>query len=68
MALGVSPYTILAGVLLKQMAVVVNLLAINNKETPAPAQAMVEIPIARAENTIYTKMDIMKMAVKVWTF
>jgi len=38
------------------MPVVANLLAIPNEETPAPEQAMVEIPIATAENTIDTKL------------
>jgi hypothetical protein len=56
MAPGVSPYSIPAGISLPQMPVVMILLAICNKETPPPVQAMEEIPIAKAENT---KMDNM---------
>jgi hypothetical protein len=50
------------------MPVVVNLPAITNEETLAPAQVMEEIPIAKAENTIDTKMDNMMKAVEAWTF
>jgi len=50
------------------MAVVVNLPAIPNKDTPAPAQVTEEIPIAKAENMIDTKMDNMVMAFDAWTF
>jgi len=61
MTLGVSPYSVRAGVPLPLMPDVVNLLAIPNKETPALAEATEEIPIAEAENTMDTKMDnIMK--------
>jgi hypothetical protein len=56
MAPGVSPYSIPAGIPLPQMPVVMILLAICNKETPPPVQAMEEIPIAKVENT---KMDNM---------
>jgi len=66
-ALGVSPYSIPVGVLLPQMPVVANLPAIPNKETPAPVHIMEEISIAKAENTIYTKMDNMMKAFKAWT-
>ena len=56
---GVSPYSIPAGVPLLQMPVVANLPAIPIEVTPAPSQAMEGIPIAKAENTIDTKMDDM---------
>ena len=60
-ALGVSPYSIPAGVRLTQMPVVANLPATPNEETAAPAQAMEEICIPKAENTIDTEMeDMMK--------
>jgi len=67
-ALGVSPYSIPAGVPLPQMPVLVNLPAIPNEETLAPAQATEEIRIAKAENTIDTKMDNMIKAIEAWTF
>jgi len=50
------------------MPVVANLPAIPNEETPAPAQAMEGIRIAKAENTIDTKMDNMMKASEAWTF
>jgi hypothetical protein len=56
---GVSPYSLPAGVPLPQMPVVLNLPAIPNEETPAPAQAIEEIPIATAENMIDMKMASM---------
>jgi len=65
---GVSPYSILAGVPLPQMPVGANHPAIPNEETPAPAQAMEEIRIAKAENTIDMKIDTMMKAFKAWTF
>jgi hypothetical protein len=65
---GVSPYSIPAGVPLPQMPVLVNHPAIPNEETPAPAQATEESPIAKAENTIDTKMDNMMKAFEAWTF
>jgi hypothetical protein len=65
---GVYHYSIPAGVKLPQMPVVVNLAAIPNEETPAPAQAMEEIPIVKAENTINTKSDNMMKAFEAWTF
>jgi hypothetical protein len=46
------------------MPVVVNIPAIPNKETPAPAQATEEIPIATAENTIGMKMANRMQAVE----
>jgi len=64
---GVSPYSIPAGVPLPQMPVVVNLPAIPNEETTAPAQATEVIPIAKAENTSDTKMDNMMKACEAWT-
>jgi len=67
MAPGVSSYSIPAGVPLPQMAAVVNLPAIPSKETPAPAQAMEEIPITKADNTIDTKMHNMMKAFEAWT-
>jgi len=65
---GVAPYAIPAGVPLPQMPVVVNLPAIPNEESQAPAPATEEIPITKAENTINTKMDNMMMAFEAWTF
>jgi len=64
---GVSHYSIPAGVRLPHMPVVGNLPAIPNEETLAPAQAIEEIPIAKAENTIDTKMDKMMKAFEAWT-
>jgi hypothetical protein len=55
MAPGISPHSILAGVLPQQMSVVVNLPAIPNEATLAPAQATEEIPLAKLENTTLTK-------------
>jgi hypothetical protein len=52
---GVSPYSIPAGVPPQQMSVVVNLPAIPNEGTLAPAQATEEIPFAKLENTTHTK-------------
>jgi len=49
------------------MAVVVNLQAIHNKETQAPAQATEKIPIAKAGNEIDTKMDNMRQGFEAWT-
>jgi hypothetical protein len=63
-----SPYSFPAEVPLPHMPVVANLPAIPNEETPAPAQAMEEIPIAKAENTIDTKMDNMMKAFEAWNF
>jgi hypothetical protein len=65
---GVSPYLIAAGDVLPQMPVVGHFPAIAHKETPAPAQSMEEIPIAKAVNTINTKMDNMMKAFEAWTF
>jgi hypothetical protein len=65
---GVSLYSIPGGVPLTQMPVVVNLPAIPTEETPAPTQAMEEIPIPKAENTINTKMEHMVKAFEAWTF
>ena len=67
-ALGVSPYSIPAGVPLPQMPVVVNLPAIPSKKTPAPAEAVEEIPIADPDNTIDTKMEYIIKAFEWWTF
>jgi len=50
------------------MPVVINLPAIPSEETPAPAQVTEEIPIAKADNTIDTKMDNMMKAFEAWTF
>jgi hypothetical protein len=60
--LGVSSYSVPAGVPLRQMLVVTNLPAIPSKRTPAPVQATDEIPIAKADNTINMKMDSMMKA------
>ena len=49
------------------MPVVVNLLAIYNKEMPAPAQDMEEIPITKAEIPIDMKMDNMIRVLEAWT-
>jgi hypothetical protein len=49
------------------MPVVVNLPAIPQEETPAPAQATEEIPIAKDENTIDRKMDNMMKAFEART-
>jgi len=65
---GVSPYSIPARVRLQQMPVAVNLPAIPNEETLAPAQATEEIPIAKAENMIDTNMDNMMKDFEAWTF
>jgi len=65
---GVSSYSIPAGVPLPQMPVLVNLPAIPNEETPAPMLATEEIPIAKAENMIDSKMDNMMKAFEAWTF
>jgi len=66
-ALGVTPYSNPAGVRLPQMPVVVNLPAILSEESPPQAQAMEEIPITKAENTIDTKMDNSMKAFEAWT-
>jgi hypothetical protein len=50
------------------MPVVINLPAITSEETPAPAQATEEIPIAKADNTIDMKMDNMIKTFEAWTF
>jgi len=68
MAPAVSPYSIPAAVPLPLMPVVVNLPAISCAETLAPAQAREEIPIAKAKNTIDTKMDNMIKAIKALAF
>jgi len=68
MVQGGSPYTILVAVPFLQMPVVVNHPAISSKATPAPAQAMEEIPIAKAESTMDMKMDNMMKSSKAWTF
>jgi len=47
------------------MSVAANLLAIPSDETPAPVQAMEEIPISKAEYEIDKKMDNMMQAFKV---
>jgi hypothetical protein len=65
---GVSAYPIPAGVPLPQMPVVINFPAITCEETPAPAPAMEEIPIVRADNTIDTKMINMMTVFEAWTF
>ena len=65
---GVSPYSIPAGVPLPQMPVLVNLLALPNKDTAAPAQRTEEIPISEAEDMRDTKMDNMMKAFEAWTF
>jgi hypothetical protein len=49
------------------MALVVNLQAIPNEETPVRAQPTEEIPIAKAENTFETKMDNMMKAFEALT-
>jgi len=66
MALGVSPYSVPAGVPLPQMPVVIDLPAIPSEKTPAPAQPMEEIAIAKANNTINTKRDKMMKAFEDW--
>jgi len=66
-ALGIGPYSIPAGVLLPQMAVVLNLRAIPSEEALAPVQAMEEIPITKAEYTIDTKIASMMKAFEAWT-
>jgi hypothetical protein len=68
MVSGVSPYLIAVGDVLPQMPVVGHFPAIANKETPAPAQSMEEIPIAKAVNTFDTEMDNMMKAFEAWTF
>jgi len=50
------------------MPVVANLPAIPNEETPAPAHAMEEIPIAEDENIIDKKMENIMKAFEAWTF
>jgi hypothetical protein len=65
---GVSPYSIPAGVPLPQMPVAVNLAAIPSEETLAPVQATEEIPIAKANSTIDTKMYITIKTFETWTF
>jgi len=64
----VSSYSIPAGVPLPQIPVVVNLLAFPSEETPAPAQAIEEIPIAKANNTFDMKVDNMMKAFKACIF
>jgi hypothetical protein len=54
---GVCSYSIPAAVPLSQMPVVVNLPAIPSQKTLAPAQATLEMSIAKAKNTMDTKMD-----------
>lgn len=53
---------------LPQIPLVVNLPDIPHQESPAPVQAKEEIPIAKAENTIDTKMDNMMKSFQAWTF
>jgi soluble lytic murein transglycosylase-like protein len=65
---GVSRYSVPAAVPLLRMAVVVNLAAIPKEETTAPVQATAEIPIAKAEYTIDTKMDNMMKPFDASTF
>jgi len=48
------------------MPVVINLPAIPSEETPAPAQGTKEIPIAKADYTIDTKMDNTMKAFDGW--
>jgi len=50
------------------MPVVVNVPAIPNKETLAPAQVTEAISIARAKDTIDMEMDNMMKAFAAWTF
>jgi len=50
------------------MPVVVKLLAIPQKETPALAQATEEIAIFSAENMIHTTMEHMVKAIDAWSF
>jgi len=64
---GVSPYSIPAGVSLLQLPVVITFPAISSEETLAPAQAMEDIPIAKTNNTIDTKIDHMMKVLEVWT-
>jgi len=45
---------------------VANLLAIPNEMIVAPAQATKGIPIAKAENTIYTTMDNIFNTIASW--
>jgi len=66
--LGVSPYSVPAGVALPQMPLVTNLPVIPSEQTPAPAQATDGIPIAKPDNTIDTRMDIMMKTFKARTF
>jgi len=65
--LGVSPYSVLAGVPLPQMWAVINLLATPCEETLAPAQATEEIPIANVQNSIDSNMDNKRKAFEAWT-
>jgi len=67
-ALGVTLYSVAAGVVLPQMPVVINLAAIPGEKTPAAAQAREEIPIAQANNTIGTKMTNTMKAFTAWSF
>jgi len=66
-ALEVPTYMIWAGVPLQQIPVVGNLPAMPGKETPAPAQAMENIPITKAEHTIVTKMATIMKSFEAWT-
>jgi hypothetical protein len=54
--LGVSPYSIAAGVSPRQLPLVIIFPTIPITETPAPEQPMEEIPIAIGEDTINTTM------------
>jgi len=65
---GISPNSIPAGVPRLPMPVVEKLPAIPNEETPAPAQASEEMPIAKADHTIEKKIQNMMMAFMAWTF
>jgi len=65
---GVSPYSIPAGVPLREMPVVANHPAIPHEETPAPSQPKDEIPIPKAGNSIDRKMDNMMKSFEAGTF
>jgi len=65
---GVSPGSVAAGVPLPQMPAVIIVPAIPRTVTPAPAAATKEIPVAKANNTIDMKIEIMMRACEAWTF
>jgi len=65
---GVSSYSIAAWVPLSLISVELNLPAISNQETPAPAEATKAIDIAKAENSSDFKMYNTMQAFEAWTF